>query len=223
MTGDFLPAAAEMVGGSRYPFPFEYEFGTSAPMAEFKITELPISGLLLIEPQIFGDERGYFKESFRVEVFEKAGIPAFVQENESLSRKGVLRGLHFQVPPHAQGKLVRCALGSVFDVAVDIRKGSPTYGQWYGLELTEKNHLMMYIPPGFAHGFCTLSEQALFCYKQTNYYAPNAEGAVLWNDPQIGIEWPMTNPLVSDKDKIAQPLAELDSAFVFSANEGEMK
>jgi len=192
-------------------------------MAEFKITELPLSGLLLIEPRIFGDERGYFKESFRVEAFEKAGFPPFVQENESLSRKGVLRGLHFQAPPNAQGKLVRCVQGEVFDVAVDIRKGSPTYGQWYGVELSATNHLMMYVPPGFAHGFCTLSEQALFCYRQTDYYAPQTEGSVLFNDADIGIEWPITDPLVSEKDTIAPPLAELDSPFVFREGQGELK
>ena len=185
-------------------------------MAEFKVTKLPLPGLLLIEPQVFGDKRGYFKESFRAEAFANAGIPPFVQENESFSRRGVLRGLHFQAPPNDQGKLVRCVFGEVFDVAVDIRTGSPTYGQWYGVELSAKNHLMLYVPPGFAHGFCTLSEEALFCYRQTEYYAPHAEGSVLFDDPQLGIKWPITNPLVSEKDKNAAPLAELKSPFVFT-------
>lgn len=184
-------------------------------MSEFTISHLPLSGLKLIIPQVFGDSRGYFKESFRGEVFEKAGFPAFVQENESLSKKGVLRGLHYQSPPSDQGKLVRCLFGAVFDVAVDIRRGSPTYGQWYGLELSAENHKMMYLPPGFAHGFCTLSDEALFCYKQTEYYAPSTEGAILWSDPVIGIQWPIASPTVSDKDQVAPRFGNLESPFSF--------
>jgi len=186
-------------------------------MAEFKITPLKLPGLLLIEPQVFGDHRGYFKEVFRKSSYENEKLPAFVQENESLSSKGVLRGLHFQNPPRAQGKLVRCLLGAVYDVAVDIRKGSPTYGQWHGVALSAENHRMFYIPPGFAHGFCALTDGALFAYKQTEYYYPETEGAILWNDPTLNISWPMDAPKVSEKDSKAPGFDGFCSRFNYEA------
>jgi len=151
-------------------------------------TALP--GVLLFEPRVFGDERGYFFESFRLDVFERhAGRRVFVQDNESFSRHGVLRGLHYQKPPYSQGKLVRAVRGTVLDVAVDIRRGSPTFGRHVAVELSSENHRMMWIPPGFAHGFAVLSDTALFSYKCDAYYAPEHEGGILWNDPEIGIDW----------------------------------
>lgn len=151
-----------------------------------------ISDVLIIEPKVFGDERGFFYESFNQKVFNEAtGLDVqFVQDNHSRSRKGVLRGLHYQLPPHAQGKLVRCVRGAVFDVAVDIRKSSPTFGKWVGVELSEANHRQFWIPPGFAHGFLTLSETADFLYKTTDYYMPTFERGILWNDLQVGVAWP---------------------------------
>ena len=166
-----------------------------------------IPDVLIIEPKVFGDERGFFYESFNQKVFNEAtGLDVqFVQDNHSRSRKGVLRGLHYQLPPHAQGKLVRCVRGAVFDVAVDIRKSSPTFGKWVGVELSEANHRQLWIPPGFAHGFLTLSETADFLYKTTDYYTPTAERSIAWNDPEIGIAWPELKAdfQLSDKDRIA--------------------
>ena len=153
-------------------------------------TQLP--DVLVFEPKVFGDERGFFLESFSQRAFDAAVGPGhqFVQDNHSRSAKGVLRGLHFQLPPHAQGKLVRVASGAVFDVAVDMRRSSPSFGRWAGMELSAANHRQLWIPPGFAHGFLVLSETADFLYKTTAYYAPQAEGSVRWDDPSIGIEWP---------------------------------
>ena len=149
-----------------------------------------IEGLYVVEPKVFGDERGYFMETYHYEAFKEAGLDmVFVQDNQSMSKKGVLRGLHYQ-KEHPQGKLVRVVKGEVFDVAVDIRKGSKTYGKWFGVELTEENKKQFYIPEGFAHGFLVLSELAEFCYKCTDFYHPGDEGGVAWNDPEIGIEWP---------------------------------
>lgn len=179
-----------------------------------EVTETYIKGLFVIKPKVFEDARGYFFESYNNAVFEKAGLHLnFVQDNQSLSQKGVLRGLHFQNPPHAQGKLVRVITGAVYDVAVDIRKNSPTYGKYFGLELTGKNKWMMYIPEGFAHGFLTLEDNTVFSYKCTNYYHKAAEDCLLWNDPDIGISWNAENPLLSDKDKEGKLLKDFVSLF----------
>lgn len=176
----------------------------------------PISGLLEIEPQVFGDHRGYFFESYNQGKFKQAGIDLdFIQDNQSKSSKGVLRGLHFQNPPYAQGKLVRVITGAVLDVVVDIRKGSPTYGKHHKVELTEENKKMFWIPPGFAHGFLTLRDNTIFSYKCTNLYNKESEGAVLWNDPELDIDWEIENPMLSNKDKIAEPLNKLNSQFSF--------
>lgn len=180
-----------------------------------EVTETFIKGLFVIKPRVFEDARGYFFESYNNAAFEKAGLNLnFVQDNQSLSQKGVLRGLHFQNPPFAQGKLVRVITGSVYDVAVDIRKGSPTYGKHFGLELTKANKWMMYIPPGFAHGFLTLEDDTVFSYKCTNYYNKASEDCVLWNDPEIGINWDLkAEPLLSDKDKEGKKIKDLISQF----------
>ncbi|OEC44554.1 dTDP-4-dehydrorhamnose 3,5-epimerase [Aeromonas sp. DNP9] len=155
------------------------------------VIKTAIPDVLIFEPKVFGDERGFFFESFNHKLFEEAvGYPVtFVQDNHSKSSKGVLRGLHYQLPPHAQGKLVRCVAGEVFDVAVDIRKSSPTFGQWVGVHLSGENKRQLWIPEGFAHGFITLSETAEFLYKTTNYYAPAYERCIVWNDITIDIDW----------------------------------
>ncbi len=171
-----------------------------------------IPDVLILEPKVFGDARGFFMESWSQKVFNEAvGYDvSFVQDNHSRSARGVLRGLHYQLDPHAQGKLVRCTQGAVFDVAVDMRKSSPTFGQWVGVELSGENHRQFWIPPGFAHGFVVLSETADFLYKTTNLYAPQAEGSVRWDDPTIGIQWPDlgSEPLLSGKDVAAPLLAQ---------------
>ncbi|WP_265468300.1 dTDP-4-dehydrorhamnose 3,5-epimerase [Aeromonas salmonicida] len=174
-----------------------------------------IPDVLIFEPKVFGDERGFFFESFNHKLFEEAvGYHVnFVQDNHSKSSKGVLRGLHYQLPPHAQGKLVRCVAGEVFDVAVDIRKSSPTFGQWVGVHLSGENKRQLWIPEGFAHGFLTLSETAEFLYKTTNYYASQSEGSVLWDDDNLRIEWPTERqPILSGKDQISP---KFDSALLF--------
>lgn len=171
-----------------------------------KITPTKIPGVLVIEPQIYGDERGFFFESFNQKRFNDAvGYDVkFVQDNHSKSAKSVLRGLHYQLPPKAQGKLVRVVQGEVFDVAVDIRKGSPTYGQWVGVTLSAENKQQLWIPAGLAHGFLTLSDTAEFLYKTTDYYAQDHERSIRWDDPTLNIKWPLeTEPLLSEKDKIA--------------------
>jgi len=180
-----------------------------------KVTRMAIPEVLLIEPKVFGDARGFFYESFNQKTFNEAtGLELpFVQDNHSRSAKGVLRGLHYQLPPHAQGKLVRVVRGAVFDVAVDIRKGSATFGQWVGMELSEDNHRQFWVPPGFAHGFVVLSETADFLYKTTDYYAPSHERCIAWNDPALNIHWPEIGmaPLLSAKDQqgVAFSFAEL--------------
>jgi dTDP-4-dehydrorhamnose 3,5-epimerase len=176
-------------------------------------TPLTLPEVILFEPRVFGDERGFFFESFNARVFTQAtGLaPDFVQDNHSKSRRGVLRGLHYQLAPQAQGKLVRVVQGEVFDVAVDIRPSSPTFGRWVGALLSGDNKRQLWIPPGFAHGFLTLSETAEFLYKTTDFYAPAAERCILWNDPQIGIDWPLDGePTLSDKDRLGLPLAEAE-------------
>ncbi|MEA9442492.1 dTDP-4-dehydrorhamnose 3,5-epimerase [Aeromonas caviae] len=167
------------------------------------IIDTNIPDVKIIEPKVFGDERGFFFESFNQQQFEAAigRSVTFVQDNHSKSSKGVLRGLHYQLPPYAQGKLVRCVAGEVFDVAVDIRKSSPTFGQWVGVHLSAENKRQLWIPEGFAHGFVTLSETAEFLYKTTNYYAPQSEASIKWDDADIAIEWPFEfQPQLSDKD-----------------------
>ncbi|MGE6106083.1 dTDP-4-dehydrorhamnose 3,5-epimerase [Aeromonas veronii] len=173
------------------------------------VIKTAIPDVLIFEPKVFGDERGFFFESFNHKLFEEAvGYQVnFVQDNHSKSSKGVLRGLHYQLPPHAQGKLVRCVAGEVFDVAVDIRKCSPTFGQWVGVHLSGENKRQLWIPEGFAHGFVTLSDTAEFLYKTTNYYAPQSEGSICWDDPQVGIEWPIESEVsLSKKDQEAVSL-----------------
>lgn len=167
-----------------------------------KITTTPIEGLFIIEPQVFKDERGYFYESYNIDKFKEAGIrDTFIQDNQSLSQKGAIRGLHFQAPPFEQGKLVRVVQGAVFDVVVDIRKNSATYGQHFDVELTEENMLMFYIPAGFAHGFETLADNTIFQYKCTNVYNKASEGGILWNDSDLNIKWQTKAPIISAKDQ----------------------
>lgn len=172
------------------------------------VTRTAIADVLILEPRVFGDARGFFFESFNQRDFEAAtglrGV-TFVQDNHSRSARGVLRGLHYQAPPHAQGKLVRVVRGAVFDVAVDIRPDSPTYGRWVGVELSESNHRQLWIPPGLAHGFLTLSDEADFLYKTTDYYSPAHERCIRWDDPTLAIEWPLGGraPQVSEKDSQA--------------------
>lgn len=175
--------------------------------------KLAIPEVVLFTPKVFGDERGFFFESFNQNVFEQATgtAPAFVQDNHSKSVRGVLRGLHYQLPPHAQGKLVRVVQGAVFDVAVDIRRSSPTFGRWVGALLSADNKRQLWIPPGFAHGFVTLSDTAEFLYKTTDFYAPSAERAIIWNDPTIGVDWGYDGtPVLSGKDQQALPLAQVE-------------
>ena len=172
----------------------------------------------IIEPKVFGDNRGYFLESFSEKVFkEQVADVDFVQDNESRSCYGVLRGLHFQKPPHAQAKLVRVVKGRVLDVAVDIRKGSPTFGKYAAVELTEDNHRQLFIPRGFAHGFAVLSDEAVFQYKCDNYYAPQCEGALAWDDPDLGIDWilPADKVILSAKDAMNPLLKEADIPFEY--------
>jgi dTDP-4-dehydrorhamnose 3,5-epimerase len=173
-------------------------------------TALP--GVLILEPKVFGDERGFFFESFNQRAFDEAVGEhiAFVQDNHSRSQRGVLRGLHYQLPPHAQGKLVRVTSGRVFDVAVDLRRGSATFGRWVGTELAAAEPRQLWIPPGFAHGFVVLSDTADFFYKTTDYYAPTTEGSVRWDDPRLAITWPDPGvPIrLSDKDRVAPPFAQ---------------
>ena len=173
-----------------------------------RVSETSLSGVLLIEPAVFGDSRGYFIETWHAERFREAGLDLqFVQDNQSRSLRGVLRGLHYQ-EPKAQGKLVRCSRGTLFDVAVDVRAGSPQFGRWFGAELSEENHRMLWIPPGFAHGFCALSDVADLAYKCTAFYDAAADHAVAWNDPEIGIVWPVASPVLSAKDAAAPRLRD---------------
>ena len=180
-----------------------------------ELIKTSIDGLLIIKPDVFKDERGYFYESYNKERFAKIGLNIdFVQDNESKSDKGVLRGLHFQKPPFAQGKLVRVIKGSVMDVAVDLRKDSPTYGKWESVVLTEDNKLQFWIPEGFAHGFVALEDNTIFNYKCTNVYNKESEGSILWNDPDININWNIDNPILSEKDKISPLFKNFESPFI---------
>ena len=184
------------------------------------VIETSIPGVLILEPKVYEDSRGFFYESYSLYTFAKLGLtPLFVQDNVSRSVKGVVRGLHYQLNPYAQGKLVRVSVGEVFDVAVDIRKGSPTFGKWVGDVLSAENKRSLWIPPGFAHGFCVLSEEAEFSYKVTNIYAPKHERSILWNDPEIGIEWPKLDCefILSEKDMRAVRLSEAETNFKFKS------
>jgi dTDP-4-dehydrorhamnose 3,5-epimerase len=175
-----------------------------------KVTTTELDGVLVIEPKVWEDHRGFFFESYNLKSFAEAGIaPAFVQDNHSKSCRHALRGLHFQVPPHAQAKLLRVVAGEVFDVAVDLRRGSPTFGRWTGVTVSAANRRLVFVPVGFAHGFCVLSETAEVLYKCSDFYAPACERTVLWNDPQIGVEWPVTEPVLSSRDSQASRLADL--------------
>ncbi len=167
-----------------------------------KIIKTKFKDAYIIEPQVFKDSRGFFLESYNKEKFAKAGIKAeFIQDNHSKSQKNVLRGLHFQKSPYAQAKLVRVTRGAVYDVIVDLRKDSSTYGEWEGLELSAQNFKMLFVPRGFAHGFCTLEDNTEFMYKVDNIYAPESEGGIIWNDKNLNIDWPVKKPIVSEKDK----------------------
>ena len=176
-----------------------------------KVIETVLPGVMIIEPQVFGDARGFFLETFHKQRYEEAGIPGegleFVQDNHSRSRKGVLRGLHFQLE-NPQGKLVSAGTGAVFDVAADVNPDSPTFGQWVGVELSEQNHRQLWIPPGYAHGFCVLSDVADFQYKCTALYHPESDGGVAWDDPDLDIKWPIESPLLSEKDRALPKLSE---------------
>ena len=185
-----------------------------------EVIKTDIEGVVIIEPRIFKDERGYFYESFSQREFEeKVCRTTFVQDNQSKSSYGVLRGLHFQKPPYCQSKLVRCIKGAVLDVAVDIRKGSPTFGKYVAVELTEENHRQFFVPRGFAHGFAVLSEEAVFQYKCDNFYNKESEGSVAWNDPELNIDWriPFDKVLLSEKDKLSKNIADAD--YLFDYNE----
>ncbi|MGM9735058.1 MAG: dTDP-4-dehydrorhamnose 3,5-epimerase [Candidatus Cryptobacteroides sp.] len=185
------------------------------------VIDTAIEGVKIIEPKVFGDHRGYFFESFSQRDFDAAVREVrFVQDNESKSCYGVLRGLHFQKPPHSQSKLVRVVRGSVLDVAVDIRKGSPTFGRHVAVELTEDNHRQFFIPRGFAHGFVVLSDEVVFQYKCDDFYAPDCEGAIAWDDPDLGIDWkvPAESIILSEKDRKHQFLKDIDSPFTYGDN-----
>jgi len=187
-------------------------------MGNFNFIDTKIKDLYIIEPTVFGDERGYFMETYNKNAFFEAGLTMeFVQDNESKSKKGVLRGLHFQTK-HTQGKLVRVTQGEVFDVAVDLRKGSPTFGQWEGVILSERDKRQFYVPEGFAHGFLVLSDEAVFNYKCTDFYAPEYDCGLLWNDETVGIQWPLDGIdelLLSEKDKVQKRLSELEIPFEY--------
>jgi dTDP-4-dehydrorhamnose 3,5-epimerase len=169
----------------------------------FEFKPLEIDGLVLIEPRVFYDDRGFFMESFKDSDFRQNGIDGpFAQDNHSLSKKGVIRGLHYQLDPKAQGKLVRVIRGSVWDVAVDIRRDSPSYKKWLGFELSENNCLMLFIPPGFAHGFAAITDDVHLVYKCTTEYDQKLDAGIRWDDPELAVEWPIANPLVSEKDRV---------------------
>ena len=178
------------------------------------VTKGPLEGILIIQPTFFNDDRGLFFEAYHSEKLKSYGLPEkFVQDNVSVSKKGVLRGLHFQNPPHSQGKLVSVPKGSVLDVAVDIRKNSPTYGQHFSMELSDQNHTILYIAPGFAHGFLTLEDNTQFVYKCSNFYNKESEDAILWSDPDLNIKWGIENPIISTKDNQAQYFKTFVSQF----------
>ena len=183
----------------------------------FQFQRLAIPDVILVEARHLADDRGFFLETYKYSTFAANGIrEAFVQDNLSRSRRGVLRGLHYQRPPQAQGKLVRVLRGEGYDVAVDIRAGSPTYCQWVGVHLSGDRFQMLYIPPGFAHGFCALSDEADLAYKVTAEYAPDLDAGIAWNDPQIGVEWPVSSPVLSTRDARLPLLQDVDTGFVYA-------
>jgi len=183
----------------------------------FEFRHLDIPDVILIQPRIFGDDRGFFLELYKHSDFVQAGIQEhLVQDNYSKSAFGVLRGLHYQKSPKTQGKLVFCLKGRIFDVAADIRKGSPYFGKWVSAELSEQNRQMLYVPPGFAHGFQVLSETAEVMYKCTDEYSPKDERGIIWNDREINVTWPLPDPILSEKDRVNPPLRSADNDFVFS-------
>ena len=179
-----------------------------------KVVRSALEGIIVIEPQVFEDHRGYFVETYQADRYHNTGFPeSFVQDNLSFSTKGTLRGLHFQIR-HPQAKLVQAVTGEIYDVVVDIRPDSKTFGQWAGVILSEKNKKQVFIPAGFAHGFCVLSASAHFLYKCTEFYNPDDEGGILWSDPTIGIDWPIREPIISEKDRAFPPLSELFPDYV---------
>ena len=179
-----------------------------------EVEKTPIDGLLIIRPRVFPDERGYFFEAYNEKKLKEQGFEEhFVQDNISKSSKEVLRGLHFQNPPHAQGKLVQVIRGAVLDIAVDIRKSSPTYGEHYAIELSDKNNLLFFIPPGFAHGFLTLEDNTIFSYKCTALYNKESEGSILWNDKNLAIDWNVNDPIISEKDQLSPAFNDFKSQF----------
>lgn len=180
-----------------------------------KVTQGPLDGLVIIEPRLFHDNRGYFYEDFQKIRYSELGLPEFVQDNISRSKQNVIRGLHYQLP-NSQGKLVGVTRGTIWDVVVDVRRSSPTFGQWFGITLSDENHVQMYIPPGFAHGFCVTSSEADFYYKCTDYYSPPAEHGIAWNDPKLNIPWPVKNPILSPKDEVYTPLHEIPHDQLFA-------
>lgn len=179
-----------------------------------ELISTPIEGLVVLQPRVFSDDRGYFFESYNRQAFEKLGLNYdFVQDNQSFSRKNVLRGLHFQYRPFAQAKLVRVITGAVLDVAVDLRRDSPTFGQHYAVKLTGENKTMLLIPDGFAHGFATLEDNTVFSYKCSNYYDKASEDCILWNDPDLGIDWGVSTPVISEKDSQGKPFKAITNLF----------
>ncbi len=184
----------------------------------FKFTRLEVPDVILIEPKSFGDSRGFFMETYKYSDFVNNGInDSFTQDNHSLSSKGVLRGLHYQILPKAQAKLIRCTKGKVFDVAVDVRHGSPTFGKWVGAILSEENKFMLYVPVGFAHGFLTQSDFAEVLYKTSNEYSPEHDAGIIWNDPSIAVDWSDNSPLVSEKDQNLPALENANNNFIWRA------
>ncbi len=183
----------------------------------FQFRRLALPDILLVEARIIKDDRGFFQEMFKASAYAANGAPAvFVQDNHSRSQRGVLRGLHYQLEPQAQGKLVMAVRGAIFDVAVDIRRGSPTFGRWVGEELSDQNGRQLYVPPGFAHGFCVLSEEVDIWYKTTSEYAASAERGLRWNDPAVGVAWPVAAPSLSPKDAQMPLLADIETNFVYT-------
>lgn len=190
------------------PFTWINELGGGVEIGAMQIHDTPLAGVLLFEPKVFRDDRGFFLETFRKEILERAGIrDEFVQDNHSRSVRGTIRAFHFQIPP-GQPKLVRCARGSVFDVVVDLRKSSPTFGKTHSIELSDENHLQVYIPAGFAHGFCVTSDIADFVYHCGSYYNPELERGLAWDDPQLAIRWPADSPILSERDRNNPTLAQ---------------
>jgi dTDP-4-dehydrorhamnose 3,5-epimerase len=187
-----------------------------------KVINTKLEGVQIIEPKVFTDNRGFFMESYNLQIFEELGLKFdFVQDNHSLSvEKDVIRGLHYQLSPRAQTKLIRVIAGAIYDVVVDIRKGSPTFSQWVGVILSDENHRMLLVPKGFAHGFCTLKENTHVQYKVDNYYSAQNDRGILWNDPEIGIDWPTDNPILSDKDAKQPLLRDVEINFEYSSTVG---